>query len=657
MNGTAARTRYSAWLLAACAVVVASCLGALLRAQVFRTGVDLVVLDVIVTDASGRPVEDLAAQDFEVLEDGQRRPVVSTSVVSLPEHPSPTAGADVPDDVWANRLSDQQRIFTIVIDDLNTLPGNTSRARDVVRRFIERLPAGDLAAIVYTGQQIGAQEFTADKPRLLASLRQLTGRNPVPTQDLIDGAWTGSEMNGNLRESLQGERAANFQRMGLTLQNVVEWLAPIAGRRKAVLLMTEGLPPAVREAFATGHGSLGATFRRVTATAMRANVAIYPLDLRGLAVPLGPGQAREEDGGFNALSVLANETGGVATFNTNDLAGAFDRLVQDSSHYYLVGYESATSPEASKPGVRRIAVRARRPGLTVRARRGYATGIDPGRKKGASDALTRVLDSPLPGGAVSLEVQATPFPRANNGARVMVVLEVDGGPLPFRPAGSRQEASLTYRVAAANVYGEAKAQDGRQVRLTLSDARRDQIQHARLRLVSHLDLEPGTYRLRAAVIEGERHGVVVGDLDVPDYRKLPVTLSGPMMASAASAKAPVPREDFAAFDGRLPAVPTTRRRFSRSDSVEMYAEIHLREPSAPAPDVAASLLSERGDIVASVAVTVGRPGKGLGGALTYPARASLRMTDLPVGPHVLEISASTARGERAVRRVAFAVVN
>lgn len=169
-----------------------------------------------------------------------------------------------------------------------------------------------------------------------------------------------------------------------------------------------------------------------------------------------------------------------------------------------------------------LTVKTRRPGLVVRARRGYASGVERDRKQDARDAMTRLLDSRLPGGALSVEMQATAFPRATDGARVMVVLEIDGRALRFHAAGARHDASLTYRVVATNVYGEAKAQEGRQVHFTVSDARRHQIEQSRVRLVSQLDLPPGSYRLRAAVIAGDQQGVVLGDVDVANYRKLPV---------------------------------------------------------------------------------------------------------------------------------------
>lgn len=140
-------------------------------AQVFRSGTSLRVLDVVVTDSAGTPVEGLGPDDFQVTEDGVRRSVVFVTPVSVPLHQSPSRRQ--PSDsseIWTNDSAQRPRVFAVVIDDLNTRASDTPKAKAVVRRFLDRLPAGDLASVVFTGQQTGAQEFTSDRGRLLRSL-------------------------------------------------------------------------------------------------------------------------------------------------------------------------------------------------------------------------------------------------------------------------------------------------------------------------------------------------------------------------------------------------------------------------------------------------------------------------------------------------------
>ena len=110
--------------------------------------------------------------------------------------------------------------------------------------------------------------------------------------------------------------------------------------------------------------------------ANRANCAIYALDPRGLAafefdIDQGVGQQLDKaalDAGLDTLRTLADETDGRAILNSNDLVKGLAQMVKDASSYYLLGY-TASSPTDGK--FKQIKVRVKRPGLQVRARKGY----------------------------------------------------------------------------------------------------------------------------------------------------------------------------------------------------------------------------------------------------------------------------------------------
>jgi hypothetical protein len=122
-----------------------------------------------VTDAQGNPVNDLKADDFEVLEDGKPQKVTSFSLVNIPieraERPL-FATAPVEQDVQTNDHI-EGRIYLIVLDDVHTEFTRTPRVKAAMRRFFERsFGTNDLAAIVFTGRSNGSQDFT-NNPRLL----------------------------------------------------------------------------------------------------------------------------------------------------------------------------------------------------------------------------------------------------------------------------------------------------------------------------------------------------------------------------------------------------------------------------------------------------------------------------------------------------------
>lgn len=613
------QSRRGPWIVG-CAVLAA----AVPLAQTFKTGVTAVVLDVVVTDGRGEPIRDLVKDDFDVIEDGQTRAVLSATLVSVP------IGDDRerirPRDIWTNLALRERRIFTIVIDDLDIDPRDAPRAKDVVRRFIARLPDGDLAAVVYCGQQTGAQEFTADKTRLFASVDRFTGKRPGDVGGFGDDA--------NVVDTASAERNANFLRVFATIQNVVEWLVGVEGRRKAVVLVTGAVPSVFTDLSSDSRIAEG--LRRIATAAMRANVAIYPIDARGLAAP--DDTATET----TVLAALAHETGGVLTVNTNNLARGFDTVIRDSSDYYLIGFTPGEEPKQKATPLHRVVVRARRRAAVVRSRQAYVTGIAATNKATSQTAIAKVLGSPLPGGRLPLEVQAAWFADVKGWGHVFAITEIAGEAVRFDVRDAQQMAVLDYRVAATDASGRILARDSRRLDFRLSDLRRDQVSRGSVRLISALDLKPGRYRLRAAVVDERRreHGVLAGDLEVPDVAKAPIVMSGVLLTSTA-VHTPVFRGDVKAFEDRLPMPPTTARTFARADGVEVYAEVYTREGVQPV-EINASIYDLEGRRIREERPKPGARRAGLAGRPCLVIRLPLDVASLPVGGFLLELSGRVA---------------
>ena len=144
----------------------------------FRSGVELVELDAIVTDTQGNVVTDLTANDFEVSEGGRTQTIATFSLVNIPieraERPlySPTA---IEPDVQTNAVP-EGRLYVIALDDVR--PANALRARVFLRRFIEQhLGTNDLAAVVLLapGRRADAQDFTSSRRLLLRAIDRFSG--------------------------------------------------------------------------------------------------------------------------------------------------------------------------------------------------------------------------------------------------------------------------------------------------------------------------------------------------------------------------------------------------------------------------------------------------------------------------------------------------
>ncbi len=141
----------------------------------FRTGIDVVQLDVTVLDKDRHPVRGLTAEDFTILDKGRPQPIVAFSPVDVPAPVSDVAPwmRDAPLDVVSN--AENRRLVAIVMDDAYAKlePDVTKRAKQIARNAVDQLGPGDLAAVVFTflGR---AQNFTADRSQLVQAIESYT---------------------------------------------------------------------------------------------------------------------------------------------------------------------------------------------------------------------------------------------------------------------------------------------------------------------------------------------------------------------------------------------------------------------------------------------------------------------------------------------------
>src|SRR6186997_265435 len=361
----------------------------------FRVEANFVEVDAFVSDASGKPVTDLRATDFQVLEDGQPQMVSAFSFVNLPiaraERPlfSPTA---IEPDVDTNVGMDG-RIYLFVLDDMHVDLTRGPRVKEALHRFFDRsFGANDMAAVVFTsGRAVDGQEFTNNPRLLLAAVDKFMGRKlRSPTLDRLDEynrqRAAGTRNAGDpVNDPAAFERAYNARGMLESLRKLSDFMAGLHGRRKALVLVSEGIDYDIYNLFDNNSAASDIiTYTRdAIAAATRGNVSIYSVDPRGLMVAgsdlietsgvasdepnLGLGlQSSMEELRLSqdSLRELSEETGGFAFVNRNNVDEAFDRIVAENSSYYVLGYYAPMDRRDGR--FRRIEVRVTRPGLTVR---------------------------------------------------------------------------------------------------------------------------------------------------------------------------------------------------------------------------------------------------------------------------------------------------
>ncbi len=423
----------------------------------FRVEVNYVEIDAIVTDAQGNFVRDLTKDDFEVVEEGKPQDLSVLSMVDIPiertDAPlySPTA---IEPDVRSNAKEFNGRVFVLVLDDLQTHFGRSVRVRQAAKLFVERyLGANDIAAIVQTGaRKDGAQEFTSNHTLLLKAINTFAGQKlRSATLDKIDDYYMQRETNPGAapRDLSEAERAFKARNTLSTLRQVADYLAGVRGRRKAVVYFSEGIDYDIDNTIGNRYASdLRDEMLAAIAAATRANVSFYGVDPRGLsglsdegieitAIPndptLGLGYASLSDElrrSQDSLRTISEETGGFAAVNRNDFREAFGHIIQDNSGYYLLGYYSNDTRRDGR--FRRVQVRVKRPGLTVRARKGYtapkgkAQSTTTLANTKTSPALREALDSPIPISGLALSVFAAPFKGTAPNASIAVTIEIEG---------------------------------------------------------------------------------------------------------------------------------------------------------------------------------------------------------------------------------------
>lgn len=345
----------------------------------FRADVNFVDVDVRVSDREGQFVTDLTKDDFRILEDGRVQEISTLTLVNIPR--DSTSAHDAPSGVL---VSGTGRFYMIVLDDLHTHPLRAVTTRAIARQFVEeQLGSNDRAAVVVTSGGRPYQNITSDRRALLSAIDGFRGQRltsgPPPAIAGIPGAGTGPAFSP-LAAMEREESATNARSTLRTLRTLSEWLPRLDGRRKASILISEGIDYDLTQ-FDDRYATLISQDSQDTAAAaVRNNVGIYAIDPRGL--PTGKRGAIKPIGipdedyfsmatvrAHQGLYALAEETGGFALLESNDAAPVFNRIVSDSSRYYLLGYSTSHATGSAK--YHRIQVQVNRPGVRVRARPGY----------------------------------------------------------------------------------------------------------------------------------------------------------------------------------------------------------------------------------------------------------------------------------------------
>ena len=646
------------------AVAVLSLVPAL-RAQqtappLFRSEVEAVEVDVFVNDRAGNPVSELRASDFELYEDNKPQTITSFSEVNIPlERPEPLSANALAPDVATNGNT-EGRLYVIAFDEVST--DLALRTRQFLRRFIEEhFGPNDVAAVVYVGRgsSKNAQDFTSNRQLLLKAIDAFSGGFP----EIAGGT-------GDARADAF-YRASQVRSQARAMRDLMEALAKIQGRRKAMIYVSQkvgesaGIPSDISEATLAGadvfdvldyRGGVRSIqfddLRAAMTSAMRGGVAIYAIDPAGLTPggTLGESEAAQTTDAsaelerVGQLRMLSEATGGFALVNSNNVDAAFTRLVRENSTYYELGFTSTNTARDGR--YRRLSVRMKNPSLSARTRDGYiAPSKTPAKLAAAarpsvlSEGVRESLGSPISSASVAMAAFATAYRSPKNkAATVLLSVTMDATQLGLVDRGPAMVGDVEVAWVAVNKNNKVTGQH-EVVGLVLRPERYAAAKANGVRVLSAMTLAPGKYQLRVAGgnTQNPKAGSVLYDLDVPDFGSSALTMSAPSLATTAHEPVTAVPKTAANI---VPAPPTTERQFASGAPVSMYVETYSNNHDISDVALTLDVRDESGRIMKTAT-------EHRASAASATQRFTLPVPlDLPPGRYVLHVEARATPGKQ-----------
>jgi VWFA-related protein len=536
--------------------------------NVIHVNVNLVQMDAVVTDSHGNPVENLTADDFEILQDGRPQKITNFSFVSTKPKPQPrpAKGKPIPPPPFLPKPSEIHRTIALVVDDLGLSFESIARVRGSLKKFVDtQVQPGDLVAVIRTGAGMGSlQQFTTDKRVLYAAIdhvkyNPLMSRVGISTFEPLGGSGD-SEGIAQLRSSV-----FSVGTLG-AIRYVVDGLRELPGR-KTLVLFSENLQLFHRN---DPDPRVMDGVRALVDAANRASVVIYSIDTRGLeyygatAADNTSGMSarqisripqrraaqvfRSQDG----LVLLAHDTGGKFYANNNDMLGQVEQAVRDSEGYYLIAYhppDNTFDQRTGRPKFHSVKVRVKAAGLTVRSRAGFLNHSDALTEAPARtprEQIRKALYSPFGSGAIRLRLTPLFTNSAKDGSFITGLLHFDGKDLTFtdQPDGWHKAVVDVVSVTVGD-QGQVVDSISKSFTMTLkTDAYETTLRDGLFVRFRHPVQKPGFYTMRVAVRDegSQKVGSANQFIEVPDVSKN-LTLSSLMLEKETPAAKPGPGDN------------------------------------------------------------------------------------------------------------------
>lgn len=524
--------------------------------------VQLVNLDVVVSNRAGEPATGLSVDDFEVRVDGRpvaiqhfyAPPVTRLNVKEAAKAPSPEASQAAEGEKAATTESEaparserEPTSLIIYVDNFHLQAEHRTRVLRRVRQFVEATGAmwTRMMVVSYDRSVKLEQPFTGDRREIEASLLRLEKRNAYGGQYASDRREvlryiqeTDTPNDVMARISQQSEQIRNDLEFSTdALRDFVNSLSGLPGR-KVLLHVSDGMAMdpagdlvaaaqarfggAIHPLGSTGP-SLGRTYHEIAATANSAGVTFYMIDAAGLrpgtAMDLSiraPAAAPLADSAFRInqqapLTLISDATGGRAILNTNDPSEALRAMARDQQVHYSLAF---TPPDGVDERYHRIQVKVDRPGFTVRCRDGYRLRSVEQRMADGVQAMLRYRTQSNPLAAELFSDRGVAD--AQGMYAVHLLIQLPYGEVEFVPRGTMRSARLEFAIQARNAEGDESALTRKSLPLEIPDSDYASVETKPLRYRLELRMRPGWHTIGVGVRDtiGGKESLIYLDVNV-----------------------------------------------------------------------------------------------------------------------------------------------
>ena len=572
---------------------------------VFHAETDVVLVNVTVKDKNGKFVPGMKPEDFTILEDNKPQKIVSfdvENVDAVPEQevaqakPLPEAASGtVSPTPSATDVSVQfkDRRLIVLFFDLSAMePDEIDRAVTSAEKYVDtQMAPADLVSIVSLGSSLLVnQDFTTDHALLKKQLQAFSSGSGQGFEQGTTGTTEGTPDTGQPFTTDDTEyNIFNTDRRLEALRSVAEKLSHVQ-QKKSLIYFSSGMDR-------TGIENQS-ELRAAVNAAVRSNLAIYTMDMRGLQTLVAGGEAQNASlrgvsaysgqATLNALNsnfttqetlvTLASDTGGRAFLDSNDFSRIFKGVQQDTSTYYLLGYHSTNLARDGR--YRHIVVKSNAPGVKIDYRRGYYAPAD--YKHSTADDKERQLEeelaSELPSTDFPLYLGVAYFRLEGNKFFVPISLVVPGSQIPFVRSSDRDKATLDVigMVLDNDRHPLNRIRDT--VKLAVSTS--VEVQKKNVQYDTGMSLLSGKYHLKFVVRENQtgRMGSFETDIEVPELKAMPLKMSSVVLANQIETVKKSANLNPLVHDGSE-IIPNITHVFSATQHLLLYYEVY--DPARP----------------------------------------------------------------------------